>query len=72
MHLRDGGDLAALFSSVLALQKDPLILAALSSTVGSSGSHCIMTPKDEECHLYPGIRTLNISSSLPVKWIPIP
>lgn len=66
MHLRHGGDLAALFFPVSAWQKDPLILATCS------GSHHSMIPDYEECHLYPGIRTLNISISLLIKWIPIP
>lgn len=63
MYLRDGGDLAALFFPVLAWQKDPLILAALSSTAGSSGSHHSMIPNYEECHLYPGIRALNFPAA---------
>lgn len=72
MHLRHGGDLEALFFPVLAWQKDPLIPATLSSTAGSSGSHQSMIPNYGERHLYPGIRTPNMSISLPIKCIPIP
>lgn len=60
------------FPQFLAWQKDPLIPATLSSTAGSSGSHQSVIPDHEECHLHPGIRTLNMSISLLIKWIPIP